>query len=122
MKKADLKKILKDNKIHYFSYWGKQKLMDLAGDHNLLSPQKEKPKKKKTQEDPGKPKYVNYERLKHIRHTPTKVILKDVKTEEEHQFPSIYKAAQFIDKAPQTIRHWGQKKGVWNDAFQVTLE
>ena len=118
MKKADLRKILKDNEIHYFSYWGKQKLKDLAGDHNLLPPKKEKPKKK-SQEDSGEPKYVNYERLKHIRYTPTKVILKDVKTEE---FPSIYKAAQFIDKAPQTIRHWGQKNGVWNDAYQVTLE
>ena len=121
MKKADLRKILKDNEIHFFSYWGKQKLKDLAGDHNLMPPKKEKPKKK-PQEDSGEPKYVNYERLKHIRHTPTKVILKDVKTEEEHQFPSTYKAAQFIDKSLQTIRHWGQKKGIWNDAYQVTLE
>ena len=121
MKKADLEKILTDNEIPYFSYWTRQKLMDLAGEHNLLPPKKEKPREKAL-EDPEKPKYENYERLKHIRFTPTKVVLKDIKTEEEHRFPSIYKAAQFIDKAPQTIRHWGQKKGVWNDAFRVTLE
>ena len=116
MKKAELKKILKDNEIPYFSYWSKRRLFDLAGEHNLLPP------KKKGREDPEKPKYVNYERLKHIRSTPTKVVLKDVNTEEEHIFPSIYKAAQFIDKSPQTIRHWGQKMGVWNDTYRVRLE
>ena len=116
MKKAELKKILKDNEIPYFSYWSKQRLLDLAGEHNLLPP------KKKEREDPEKPKYVNYERLKHIRSTPTKVVLKNVNTEEEHIFPSIYKAAQFIDKSPQTIRHWGQKMGVWNDTYWVRLE
>ena len=42
MKKADLEKILTDNEIPYFSYWTRQKLMDLAGEHNLLPPKKEK--------------------------------------------------------------------------------
>ena len=121
MKKSELKKILKDKEIPCFSYWSKQRLIDLVGEHNLLPPKKEKPKKKK-REDPEKPKYVNYERVKHIRSTPIKVVLKDVNTEEEHTFPSIYKAAQFIDKSPQTIRHWGRKKGIWNDTYQVTLE
>ena len=119
MKKAELKKILKDNEIPYFSYWSKRRLFDLAEEHNLLPPNKENLKKL---EDPGKPKYVNYERLKHIRSSPIKVVLKNVNTEEEHIFPSIYKAAQFIDKSPQTIRHWGQKMGVWNDTYRVRLE
>ena len=121
MKKAELKKILKDKEIPYFSYWSKRRLFDLAEEHNLLPPKKENPKKKK-REDPEKPKYVNYERLKHIRSTPIKVVLKNVNTEEEHTFPSIYKAAQFIDKSPQTIRHWGQKMGIWNDMYLVRLE
>ena len=121
MKKAELKKILKDKEIPYFSYWSEQRLFDLAGEHNLLPPKKENPKKKK-REDPEKPKYVNYERLKDIRHTPIKVVLKNVITEEEHTFPSIYKAAQFIDKSPQTIRHWGRKRGIWNDTYLVRLE
>ena len=120
MNKSELKKILKDNEIPYFSYWSKRRLFDLAGEHNLLPLKKEKPEKEK-QEEPEKPKYVNCERLKHIRSTPIKVVLKDVNTEEEHTFPSIYKAAQFIDKSPQTIRHWGRKKGIWNDTYQVTL-
>ena len=49
MNKAELKKILKDNEIPYFSYWSKQRLFDLVGEHNLLPPKKEK------QEEPEKP-------------------------------------------------------------------
>ena len=109
----DLRKLLKDNGIHFFTYWTKQRLIDLAKINDLLP--KEEP-----EEEPQK--YVNYERLKNIRHTPTKVILKDVETEEEHTFPSIYKAAQYIDKSPQVIRYWGKKNCVWNEKYMICLE
>ena len=109
----ELRKLLKDNRIHFYTYWSKQKLTELAKINDLLP--KEEPKKEK-------PKYVNYERLKNIRHTPTKIILKDVETGEEHTFPSIYKAAQFIDRSPQSIRYWGKKKGVWNKKYRVIME
>ena len=33
----ELKKILKENKIHYYSYWDKKKLLDLATKHGLLA-------------------------------------------------------------------------------------
>ena len=112
----ELKKLLKDNNIHFFSYWSKKKLLELAKINNVL------PEEKPKIEDPNIPKYVNYERLKKIRHTPIKVIFKDIETEEEHIFPSIYKAAQFIDKSPQTVGYWGKKKGVWNKKYQVILE
>ena len=104
----DLRKLLKENGIHFFTYWSKQRLIDLAKINDLLP--KEEPEEEKQ-------KFANYERLKNIRHTPTKVILKDVKTEEEHSFPSIYKAAQYIDKSPQVIRYWGIKKCVWNKKY-----
>ena len=90
-------------------------LIELAKINDLL-PKEEEGSEEETL------KYVNYERLKNIRHTTTKVILKDVETEEEHTFPSIYKAAQYIDKSPQTIRHWGKKNGVWNKKYKVCLE
>ena len=111
----ELKKLLKENGIPFFSYWGEQKLTELVKMNNLL-PKEEKVPEEETQ------KYTNYERLRHIRHTPTKVILKDVETEEEHTFPSIYKAVQYIDKSPKTIRHWGEKNGVWNKKYKVCLE
>ena len=63
----------------------------------------------------------NYERLREIRSNPIKVIIKDIETEEERTFPSLYKAAQFIDKSPQVIRHWGKKGGVWNNKYKIML-
>ena len=113
MKIKELRNLLKKNEVPFYTYCGKQKLMELAKINNLL------PKEEPVEE---KPKCANYERLKTIRQTPTKVILKDVETEEAHTFPSIYKAAQFIDKSPQTIRHWGKKNGVWNKKYKVCLE
>ena len=105
----ELRKLHKENRIHFYTYWSKQKLIELANMNNLLP--KEEPEKEPEEE---KPKYMNYERLKNIRHTPIKVILVDVETKEEQTYPSIYKAAQFINQSPQTIRYWGKKKGVWN--------
>ena len=111
----ELRKLLKEKGVLFYSYWNKQRLIELAKINDLLPKEEEKGPEKEN------PKYANYERLKNIRHTPTKVILKDVET-EEHTFPSIYKAAQYIDKSPQTIRHWGQKNGVWNKKYKVRLE
>ena len=74
-----LKKLLKENKTHFYIYWSKQKLIELANINNLL-PKIEEPKKEPEEE---KPKYANYERLKNIRHTPIKVILVNIESEEE---------------------------------------
>ena len=119
MNVEDLKKLLKENRIHFYSYWSKQRLIDLANINNLLPEVKKEPEKEPEEE---KPKYVNYERLRNIRNSPKKVILIDVETKEEKTFPSIYKAAQFLDKCPQTIRHFGIKKGVWNKKYQIMIE
>ena len=91
MNVEELKKLLKENRIHFYTYWCKQKLKELAKINNLL------PRKELEEPEEEKPKYVNYERLKNIRHRPIKVILEDVEMKEEKTFPSIYKAAQFID-------------------------
>ena len=116
MKVEDLKKILKKNKIYFYSYWGKNKLLDLVIKNNLLPEEPEKPLEEEI------PKYVNYERLRNIRNSPIKVKLIDVETKEEKTFPSIYKASQFLDRCPQTIRHFGKKKGVWNKKYQIITE
>ena len=96
--------------------------MELAKINDLLHKEEEPKEEPKKELEEEKPKYVNYERLKNIRHTPTKVILKNVETGEEQTFSSIYKAAQFIDRSPQTLRHWGMKKGVWNNKYRIILE
>ena len=109
----ELKSILKENNIDFYTYWDKKRLVSLANEHNSL------PKKEISNE---KSEDVNYDRLKTIKRNPRKVILENIETGEIINFPSIYKAAKFIDKAPLTITHWGNKEGVWNNKYKVTLQ
>ena len=43
MKVKELKTLLRENKIHFYTYWDKKKLIALANEHNLLP--KTEPKK-----------------------------------------------------------------------------
>ena len=118
MNTEDLKKLLKENGVHFYSYWGKNKLIDLARINKLIpepEPEPEEPK-------PEVLKYVNYERLGNIRNSPISVKLIDIKTKEEKTFPPIYKTSQFLDKCPQTITHFGKRKGIWNNKYQIIIE
>ena len=109
----ELKTLLKENKIHFYTYWDKKKLTALANEHDLLpKPELEKEKSKD----------VNYDRLKTIKQNPKKVMLEDIETGEIKTFPSISKASKFIDQAPQTITYWGKKEGAWNNKFKVVME
>ena len=109
----ELKSILKENNIKFYTYWDKKRLVSLANEHNLLP---------KTEIDKEKSEDVNYDRLKTIKKNPKKVILENTETGEIINFPSIYKAAKFIDKAPLTITHWGKKEGVWNNKYKIVLQ
>ena len=108
MNVKELKTLLKENKIHFYTYWDKNKLKALANEHNLL-PKKE-PKKEKS----------NYDRLKTIRKNPKKVILEIIETGEIKTFPSIYRASKFINQAPQTITYWDG--GVWKNKCKVLIQ
>ena len=57
--------------------------------------------------------------LKTIKKNPRKVTLEDIETGEIKTFPSIYKAAKFIDQAPQTVTYWGNRKGACNNRYKV---
>ena len=115
MNTEDLKKLLKENRVHFYSYWGKGKLLDLARINKLIPEPEPKPEDPK----PEAPKYVNYERL---RNSPISVTLIDIETKEEKIFPSIYKASQYLDKCPQTVRHFGKRKGIWNNKYQIITD
>ena len=109
----ELKTLLKENKVHFYSYWDKKKLIALANEQNLLpEPELEKEKSKD----------AKYDRLKTIKQNKRKVILKDIETGEKKTFPSIYKASKFIDQAPQTITYWGKREGAWNNKYQVVVQ
>ena len=113
MNVKELKTLLKENKIHFYSYWDKKRLINLAYENDLLP--KIEPEKEKSKD-------VNYNRLKTIRNNPKKVILKDIETGEIKTFPSIYRAAKFIDQAPQTITYWGNREGAWNNKYKVVIK
>ena len=96
----ELKTVLKKNKIHFYSYWDKKRLINLANENDLL------------------PKIdVNYN-----RNNSKKVMLEDIETGEIKTFPSIYKAAKFIDQAPHTITYWGNRERAWNNKYKVVIE
>ena len=109
----ELKSILKENNINFYTYWDKKRLVSLANEHNLLP---------KIEINNEKRKDVNYNRLKTIMKNPKKVKLVDIETGEIINFPSIYKAAKFIDHAPLTITYWGKKEGAWNNKYKVILQ
>ena len=113
MNVKELKTLLKENKIHFYAYWGKKRLVDLANKHNLLP--KPEPEKEKSKD-------VKYDRLKTIRHNPIKIMLTDIETGEIKRFPSIYKASKFIDVSPNTISYWGNKNEAWNIKYKVVIQ
>ena len=119
MNTEELRKLLKNNGVVAYSYWGKNKLIDLARINKLLpEPEPEQPQP----EEPETPKSVSWQRLKNIRNSPVNVKIIDIETKEEKTFPSIYKTAQFLDRSPQTIRHYGKRRGIWNKKYQIIIE
>ena len=121
MNTEELRKLLKNNGVVAYSYWGKNKLIDLAKINNLLPETKPKPEPEEP-EEPKQPENISWQRLKNIRKSPVKVKIIDIETGEEKIFPSIYKTAQFLDRSPQTIRHYGQRKGIWNKKYKIIIE
>ena len=120
MNTEELRKLLKNNGVVAYSYWGKNKLIDLAKINNLLP--EPKPEPEPEPEEPKQPENISWQRLKNIRKSPVKVKIIDIETGEEKTFPSIYKTAQFLDRSPQTIRHYGPRKGIWNKKYQIIIE
>ena len=129
MNMEELKKLLKENRVNFYSYWGKGKLEDLARINNLIPEPEPEPEPKvepepkiEPEQKPKTSKRPDYKQLRKIRNEPINVKFIDVETGEEKIFQSIYKAAKFLDKCPQTIAHYGRKKGIWNKKYQIIIE
>ena len=116
MNTKELRKLLKDNGVVAYTYWGRDKLIELAKINKLLPEPEPEP------EEPETPKKISWQRLQNIRNSPVNVKLIDIDTGEEKTFPSIYKTAKYLDKSPQTIRHYGNRKGVWKKKYQIITE
>ena len=78
--------------------------------------------KAELKQKPKTSKRPDYKRMRKIRNEPISVKFIDIETKEEKTFPSIYKGARFLDKCPQTIAHYGRKKGIWNKKYQIIIE
>ena len=119
MNTKELRKLLKDNGVCAYTYWGKDKLTDLAKINRLLPKPKEP--EPETEEVAEEPKKISWQKLKQIRNKPVSVKLVDIETGEVKTYPSIYKASQYLDKSPQTIRHYGLRKGVWKNKYKIII-
>ena len=120
MNTKELRKLLKDNGVCAYTYWGKDKLISLAKINHLLPEQKE-PEEVAEEVAEEEPKKISWQKQKQIRNKPVNVKLIDVETKEIKNFDSIYKASQYLDKSPQTIRHYGLRKGVWKKKYQIII-
>ena len=119
MNTKELRKLLKDNGVCAYTYWGKDKLIDLAKINHLLpEPKEEVPE---PEPEPEEPKKISWQKQKQIRNKPVSVKLIDVGTKEIKAFDSIYKASQYLDKSPQTIRHYGLRRGTWKNKYQIII-
>ena len=121
MNTKELRKLLKDNGVCAYTYWTKDKLINLAKINNLLPEQEELKPEEPEPEEPEEPENISWQKLKQIRKKPVNVKFIDVETKEVKAFDSIYKAAQYLDKSPQTIRHYGLKKGIWKKKYQIII-
>ena len=82
---------------------------------NIIYYQKTEPEKEKSKD-------AKYDRLKTIKQSKKKVILTDIGTCEIKTFPSIYKAAKFIDQSPISVSNWGKREGAWNNKYKVVVQ
>ena len=120
MNTKELRKLLKDNGVCAYTYWGKDKLISLAKINHLL-PEQEELKSEPEEVAEEEPKKISWQKQKQIRNKPVNVKLINVETKEVKTFDSIYKASQYLDKSPQTIRHYGLRKGVWKKKYQIII-
>ena len=121
MNTKELRKLLKDNGVCAYTYWGKDKLISLAKINHLLPEQEELKPKEEVTEEVAEPENISWQKQKQIRNKPVNVKFVDVETKEIKTFDSIYKAAQYLDKSPQTIRHYGLKKGIWKKKYKIII-
>ena len=118
MNTKELRKLLKDNGVCAYTYWGKNKLIEQAEINHLLP---HEPKEEVAEPEPEEPKKISWQKLKQIRTKPVSVKFIDIETKEVKVFDSIYKASQYLDKSPQTIRHYGLRRGTWKNKYQIII-
>ena len=118
---TDLRTMLKKNKIRGYLHYNKSELIDVLIKRGLLPqtinittitslPERENTKKEIN------PKY-NF--LKHIRNSPKKVEIRDIKTGEIIVYSSVYKAAKTFNQQSRLISAYDGK--VWRNRYAIRV-
>ena len=107
---SELREILHKNKIRGYLHYDKKQLIVLLREEGLLPDEPVKPKKEIDSK---------YENLRTIRNNPKQVFLKSVETGDTITFPSIYKAALFMNQSPRIITFWDNR--VWKNKYEIRV-
>ena len=109
-KLSQLREILLTNQINGYMHYDKKQLIVLLGEKGLLPPKPVKVKKEINSK---------YEKLATIRNNPKQVVFTHVETGDTNTFPSIYKAAKFIDRSPRIITFYNNR--VWDNRYEIRI-
>lgn len=110
----ELKQIMKDNKIKGSSTMNKPEILKLLHEKGLV-PDEALVKQEKIVKEVS-PKH---EFTKSIRCNPKKVVIKDVETGVETEYPSLYRASKTLGCSVKGIT--GNDGKVWREKYEITI-
>lgn len=110
----ELKQIMKDNKIKGITIMNKPEIVKLLVERGLISEITLKKPEKIVKEINSK-----YDFIRFIRNNPKKVVITDLETGIETEYPSIYKASRALGCATTPITKNNGK--VWRERYEIKV-
>ena len=109
-----LKQIMKENEIKGRTIMNKPEILKLLHERGLVPDEAlVKPEK------PSKEIASKYEFTRSIRNNPKKVIIKDIETGTETEYPSIYRVSRTLGCSTKTIAVNNGK--IWKKRFKIDV-
>ena len=118
---TELKAMLKDNKIRGYLHHNKSELVVVLVKRGLLPDTMNISTITSLSERENTKKKINpkYNFLKHIRNSPKKVEIRDIKTGEIIVYTSMYKAAKRFNQQSRLISAYDGK--VWRNGYAIEV-
>lgn len=110
----ELKQIMKDNKIKGFTTMNKPEILKLLHEKGLVQYEA-----LVQQDKPVKNVSSKHEFTKSIRCNPKKVIIKDVETGIETEYPSLYRASRTLGCSVKGIT--GNNGKIWKEKYEIVI-
>jgi hypothetical protein len=105
MSLPELKQIMKDNKLKGWTLMNKPEILKLLREKGFVSDEKPVPPKPKS--------------TRSTRCNPTKVIIKDVDTGIETEYPSLYRASKTLGRSIKGIKDNNGK--IWKGKYDIQI-